>query len=250
MLNHKRQRFASFTLKRQSFPDPQRQPEQGRRRSPGRGRRPSACSETHTQAESVKQQRGGEVLSRRSRSASHRQVVDSFRKRSNLPHGALGILHLQTRHTHAKSEPHKSSTEVRCEGAEEATYLLQALQLLLTDLHPGSLEAGALGHLHVHGADKLLAVVHALLPQRAETTKGQTSRLSFKKRKNSDQFLTEGQNKNSKQRTAARHKRRALFKDQQVADNSEELFPGRLLWFFRAAWNSRFMLSHLPPLYP
>lgn len=130
----------------------------------------------------MKRQRGGRVLPWRSGSASHRQVVDSFGKRSDLPHGALGILHLQTKHAHAESEPRKSSPEVWCEGAEEAAYLLQMLQLLLKDLRPGPLEAGALGHLHIHGADKLLAVVRALLPQRAETAKGQTSRLSFKKR--------------------------------------------------------------------
>lgn len=180
-MKRKRQQIASSALKRQSFPSPRHRPGQGGRRSPGRGRPPSACSETHRGAESMKRRRGGgEVLPRRSGSASHRQVVDSFGKRSDLPHGALGVLHLQTRHTHRTgSELRKSATEGRCKGAEEAAYLLR---LLLVHLDPGPLEAAALGHLHVHGADKLLAVVRALLPQRAETAERQASRLSSRKR--------------------------------------------------------------------
>lgn len=41
------------------------------------------------------------------------------------------------------------------------------VQVLLVDLDP--LEAAALGHFHVHGADVLLAVVLTFLPQSAET---------------------------------------------------------------------------------
>lgn len=33
------------------------------------------------------------------RSPTHRQVLDSFRESSNLPHGALGVVHLQGRHS-------------------------------------------------------------------------------------------------------------------------------------------------------
>lgn len=48
-------------------------------------------------------------------------------------------------------------------------YLLQVVQVLLVDPDPPPLEAAALRHFHVHGADVLLAVVLTFLPQRAET---------------------------------------------------------------------------------
>lgn len=49
-------------------------------------------------------------------------------------------------------------------------YLLQVVQVLLIDLDPPPLEAAALRHFHVHGADELLAIILTFLPQGAETT--------------------------------------------------------------------------------
>lgn len=48
-------------------------------------------------------------------------------------------------------------------------YLLQVVQVLLVDLDPPPLEAAALRHFHVHGADELLAIILTFLPQGAET---------------------------------------------------------------------------------
>lgn len=49
-------------------------------------------------------------------------------------------------------------------------YLFQVLQVVLVE-SDSPLEAAAFGHFHVHGADVLLAIVLAFLPQSAKTTK-------------------------------------------------------------------------------
>lgn len=50
-------------------------------------------------------------------------------------------------------------------------YLLHLVQVLLVDPDPSFLEAAALGHFYVHGADILIAFVLTFLPQSAETAK-------------------------------------------------------------------------------
>lgn len=69
-----------------------------------------------------------------------RQIVDSLRKSSYLSNSPFRVLHL-----------------------------LQVVQVLLIDPN-APLEAAALWHFHVHGADVLLTIILTFLPQSAETT--------------------------------------------------------------------------------
>lgn len=69
-----------------------------------------------------------------------RQVVDSLRKSSDLSNSPLRVFHL-----------------------------FQVVEVLVID-PDAPLEAAALGHFHVHGADVLLAIVLTFLPQSAKTT--------------------------------------------------------------------------------
>ena len=49
------------------------------------------------------------------------------------------------------------------------SHLFQVVQVLLVD-PDAPLEAAALGHFHVHGADVLLAIILTFLPQSAKPT--------------------------------------------------------------------------------
>lgn len=95
---------------------------------------------------------------------SHRQIVDALGKRADLSHRPFRVFHLPT----------NIQPEVRKHGSggiqhqKVSAYLLQMVQVLLIDPAPSPLEAAALRHFHVHGADVLLAIVLTLLPQRAE----------------------------------------------------------------------------------
>lgn len=51
------------------------------------------------------------------------------------------------------------------------------VQILLVNVDLSPLEAAALGHVHIHGADVVLTVVMALPPQTAKAAKRQTPRL-------------------------------------------------------------------------
>lgn len=64
----------------------------------------------------------------------------------------------------------ESGTQVK-RNADVCPHLVQ---IVLVDVDLPPLEAAALGHVHVHGADVVFAVVMAFPPQAA---KGQTSRL-------------------------------------------------------------------------
>lgn len=99
----------------------------------------------------------------------HRQIIDSFRKGSDLPHSPLRVLHLQQVH-----QVRTCSEELRRPGRRERCVLpdlLHLVQVLLVDPDPSFLEAAALGHFYVHGADVLLAFILTFLPQSAETSK-------------------------------------------------------------------------------
>lgn len=67
----------------------------------------------------------------------------------------------------------KSGTRVK-RRADVCPHLVQIVPINV-DLPP--LEAAALGHVHVHGADVVLAVVMAFPSQTAKAAKRQTSRL-------------------------------------------------------------------------
>lgn len=103
---------------------------------------------------------------------THRQVVDPLGKGSDLPDGPFRVLHLEQRGTLSQ----RLDTDWSSSSLRASSYLLQVLQGLLVEM-AASLEAAALGHLHVHGADELLALVQTLLPQRAEASEGQAARL-------------------------------------------------------------------------
>lgn len=55
--------------------------------------------------------------------------------------------------------------------------LFQLVQFIFIDPQDSSVEAAALGHLHVHGAEVLLAVLLPLASERPEAAKRQPSRL-------------------------------------------------------------------------
>lgn len=79
-------------------------------------------------------------------------------------------------------EPNWTSWSVSSErswaAAEASPYLFQVFQVLLVDQDSSSLEAAALWHFHVHGADVLLAIILTFLPQSAKTAERQTSGLN------------------------------------------------------------------------
>lgn len=52
---------------------------------------------------------------------------------------------------------------------EVSPYLFQVVEVFLVDLE-ALMEAAALGHFHVHGADVVLAIILTFLPQSAKTT--------------------------------------------------------------------------------
>lgn len=117
------------------------------------------------------------VWSHRSRSASHRQIVDSLRKGSYLSDGSFRVLHLwkvtESTQIHLKTKLIYCVTN-KCNW--ESVYLFQVLKIILVDLG-ASLEAAVFWHFHIHGAHVLLTVVLTFLPQRAKTSKRQAPRL-------------------------------------------------------------------------
>lgn len=104
---------------------------------------------------------------RPNRSDSHRQIVDSFRKDFDLSHRPLRDVHLST----GPANGFKTSNQVKSEVCPHL------VQILLVNVGLPPLEAAALRHVHVHGADVVLAVVMALPPQTAKAAERQTPRL-------------------------------------------------------------------------
>lgn len=113
------------------------------------------------------------VWSHRSRSASHRQIVDSLRKGSYLSDGSFRVLHLWK--VTESTQIHLKTKQIYCVINKfnwESVYLFQVLKVILVD--PGaSLEAAVFWHFHIHGAHVLLTVVLTFLPQSAKTSKRQ-----------------------------------------------------------------------------
>lgn len=103
--------FFTKRLKHRSFLLLLRRPPGGRLRPRGKTRLPSACSETHRGAETKLRQIVGHFLSvrlYRSSSVSHRQIIDSIWKRSDLSHRPFRVFHLPGNKQPDKQETDKS----------------------------------------------------------------------------------------------------------------------------------------------
>lgn len=105
------------------------------------------------------------------RCQSHRQVVDSLRKGSDLSDGALGVVHLP----YDTNTTRQGFTQ-QFNQAEETSDSPHLLQVVLIELD-APLEAAAFGHFDVQRADELLAVILTFPPEGAEAPERQTSGL-------------------------------------------------------------------------
>lgn len=191
--------FFTKRLKHRSFLLLLRRPPEGRLTPRGKTRLPSACSETHRGAETNSDDDSCLFTFHISYVSDCTGAAQCLTVRLLIPSENAPIcltvpsessicqeINKQTNRKQTNQiqteEPNWTSWSVSSErswaAAEASPYLFQVFQVLLVDQDSSSLEAAALWHFHVHGADVLLAIILTFLPQSAKTAERQTSGLN------------------------------------------------------------------------